>query len=567
MSFLKHFLYFLVLSMAITFTVWFFLGRPSIGLDDANIFLNYAKRFANGEGFTFNTGGERVEGFTSMLWVLICALFYKVSASPEPLILFFLLLVATLTITIVYREWAKGMQLMHKKIPGRTVLIIYSLFIIAVGPSYLTWSVLSLMENGIWNLLFCTAVVLTLRLYRNAFLTAAEKTGILLVIPLMVLARPEALVWVLLFLILLFIAAGRHRSGWLFPVLALCVFVVTVAVLTMFRLQYFGYPLPNTYYAKVSGDRMYNLVNGLQYMAGFLITYNPVITVLFSALVVAAGYSAVSSGALAKIMRSKEAGTGAATNVLIVTAVVLAGIAMVFITGGDHFGGFRFYQGLILVLAWGIPAMLWLWQAGTGTAARKYIIAGAVLFLLAAGANSLFDLKKTAQTQLGYEFYLASDGRTVAGLLNRCWPGAKPSVGVVAVGGFGLAYKGETVDLMGLNNTLMGHSSGSRRGIKNHAAFNKDVFYRLSPGILLPRPVEDKRAAGLLYAGLLNRNNFENQALKDIFNDARFIHSYCPYMITAAGGQVRMFGFVNKQALAKMETDTTILLTAISSIN
>ena len=57
---------------------------------------------------------------------------------------------------------------------------------------------------------------------------------------------------------------------------------------------------------------------------------------------------------------------------------------------------------------------------------------------------------------------------------------------MIAVGGFGLKYQGNTVDLMGLNNILMGHSAGDRKGIKNHAAFNKDVFYKLNPDMLLP---------------------------------------------------------------------------------
>ena len=42
---------------------------------------------------------------------------------------------------------------------------------------------------------------------------------------------------------------------------------------------------------------------------------------------------------------------------------------------------------------------------------------------------------------------------------------------------------------MGLNNTLMGHSSGDRIGIKNHAAFNKKVFYKLNPDVIFPDSV------------------------------------------------------------------------------
>lgn len=41
-----------------------------LGVDDAQIAFAYAAHQADGEGFVYNRGGERVEGFTAMLWVL-----------------------------------------------------------------------------------------------------------------------------------------------------------------------------------------------------------------------------------------------------------------------------------------------------------------------------------------------------------------------------------------------------------------------------------------------------------------------------------------------------------------
>lgn len=45
--------------------------------DDALISLRYAERFANGHGLTW-TAGERVEGYTDLLWVILNAAFYRV---------------------------------------------------------------------------------------------------------------------------------------------------------------------------------------------------------------------------------------------------------------------------------------------------------------------------------------------------------------------------------------------------------------------------------------------------------------------------------------------------------
>lgn len=37
------------------------LGRPCIGVDDANITLVYARNLSRGHGFVYTPGGERVE--------------------------------------------------------------------------------------------------------------------------------------------------------------------------------------------------------------------------------------------------------------------------------------------------------------------------------------------------------------------------------------------------------------------------------------------------------------------------------------------------------------------------
>src|SRR6185295_18846415 len=64
-----------------------FLSRtPLVGYDDANIFLVYARNIAGGHGFVYNVGGERVEGFTSPAWTLLCAAVMRITAHPEPVL-------------------------------------------------------------------------------------------------------------------------------------------------------------------------------------------------------------------------------------------------------------------------------------------------------------------------------------------------------------------------------------------------------------------------------------------------------------------------------------------------
>ena len=56
---------------------------PATGIDDANIFFVYARNVSAGDGFVFNPGRERVEGFTSLLWVLIAGLVTAVTTNPK----------------------------------------------------------------------------------------------------------------------------------------------------------------------------------------------------------------------------------------------------------------------------------------------------------------------------------------------------------------------------------------------------------------------------------------------------------------------------------------------------
>ena len=58
---------------------WWGYGNTAIGTDDANIYFVYMRNFAEGHGFVWNVGGEKVEGFTSLVWTLIGALCYRIT--------------------------------------------------------------------------------------------------------------------------------------------------------------------------------------------------------------------------------------------------------------------------------------------------------------------------------------------------------------------------------------------------------------------------------------------------------------------------------------------------------
>ncbi|MBS1745480.1 MAG: hypothetical protein JST21_04855 [Bacteroidetes bacterium] len=561
MQFLKQFIIFLGLVAAISFVANIYVGTGVIGIDDGNIFLNYAHHLSQGGGFVFNAHGEKVEGFTSFLWVVICAAFYLITSNPEWLLICFCCLLTTVTITIVYREIKKEIVQIYPK-AASYFFWMYCLFIISIGPSYFTWSVLTLMENALWNFLFTVMVLLVANCISQERQSVAKHIILVIAGCLLSLTRPESLAWNIVFTVILFWTSLQNKKKLFFPVLFfVCVAVVTAGFF-LFRLHYFGYLFPNTYYAKVSPDKMYNFTEGFKYAISFLGGYQAIVSLLFMVMAVMLIYSVFKLKILNKQKRQEIQYNILLTKHCIIAVIVLIGFVLPCTTGGDHFGGFRFYQDLMLLFAFGISTIIWLFKNFQlrKTEVKFVFLMIVVLFFGIMGINDLLDLKTPAKTQLNYEFVLARDGREMAESFNAILPVEKPSIGLIAVGGFGLKYDGNTVDLMGLNNTLMGHSPGDREGIKNHAAFNKEIFYQLNPDLLMPSKVKNLHEALIQYYNLLNENNFDNQAMKNIFNDERFQDSYSPYFLKGIADTTGLFVFINKTYTNSLMNDKNILV-------
>lgn len=553
MSFLKQLVLFFLLLSVITLVVFFYQGKPLAGVDDANIFMNYSKHLARGEGFVFNTGGERIEGFTSFLWVLICTLFYFISAHPELLMMFFLLILTSVAVTLVYREVFADLLLISEKFARRYFFPAYCIFLICIGPFFMAWSVLSLMENGLWNFLFVSLIILILRFYRTGQLSVKYTICFLVLGILLLLTRPEGLAWSLVFLLLLIVSAWKSRSGYLVPALFFLVMAGTVAALTFFRVKYFGYPLPNTWYAKVSHDKLYNLGEGLKYLVSFITNFHPVLTFLLVVLILTS-IRFLRKRNILQLLNSNAGNDSVRIRILIITFIIFIALALPLTTGGDHFGSFRFYQGSLLLFSWGIPSLFILfsdnYREQPATGIKQIALAASVSFLLLT-VGALYNLRNIPKTRMIFEFDLATEGRKLAKVLNGFWPQNKPSVGMIAVGGFSLRYEGTTIDLMGLNNILMGHSKGDRIGIKNHAAFNKDVFYQLHSDLVLPKQVANEKEAESFYAQLLSPDHFDNQAMKNIFQDDAFRSRYFPAILSANGNMI--FAFVSNNAMDSLQ--------------
>ncbi len=224
------------------------------GIDDSNIYFVYVKNFYEGHGFVYNINGARVEGFTSFLWTMILVGIYSLRfLAFEPTVLACCFLI-TAGLVFLYFRYVK----VRYSEPHAWVMVLFVL----LTPGFVDWNVFTLMDIGIWMLATSWATLL--------LLDGENKRMYFLLVFLLPFIRPEGMAFAF---VLVFLSTLREytqgvslkhavKSNAVFFLAA----ALAVGVLTAFRLWYFGYPFPNTFYAKVSMSLFANLKQAFFYL-------------------------------------------------------------------------------------------------------------------------------------------------------------------------------------------------------------------------------------------------------------------------------------------------------------
>lgn len=181
---LASFLFIIVCFLTVLYNNNYYL----IGIDDANIYFIYMKNFALGNGFVYNKGGELVEGFTSLLWTLIGSFFFLIFNNLQiPLLIFNLILLFYTVFNIL--------NYINDNVQKKSFLILF-LILFFLTPSFFDWTILSLLETGLWSFVL---VNITINLL-NTLKGKNKKVEFNVLMFLMVFIRPESLFFGILFL-------------------------------------------------------------------------------------------------------------------------------------------------------------------------------------------------------------------------------------------------------------------------------------------------------------------------------------------------------------------------------
>jgi len=295
-------------------------------VDDALISVRFAENFAQGRGLVFNLG-ERVEGYTNFLWLLVSALLYWPCR----------LLGVDIVHALVAATIASGAAVVALVVglsatlwPGRLWPLAAAAGLTMLDGDFGVWAVLGLEKHFLvmWALL---ALWLAVRPATSELRRALSIGGCLLCV---MLTRPDGGLFVAAFgasqliaLVQPVEARGALRS---FRAVALAGAVVVVGYGLYFaaRYAYFGYPLPNTFYLKVGGAKFEGWTRGVAYLKDFLVCHAWVPLAAVFAL----------------------PGLGRPT---VRTLALWVGLHALYVTyvGGDFYPGHRFYVVSIAPLA------------------------------------------------------------------------------------------------------------------------------------------------------------------------------------------------------------------------
>ena len=208
-------------------------------VEDAAISFSYAHHAATGEGFVAYPGGERVEGFSNPSWTLLLTALSALKISPwvAAKLLGALFGAGTLLLTSQILRELSG--------PERPAWIVsVGPLSLALGPQFLIWN-----ASGLENALLGFLMVWSLRV---AMMPRPpwEALGL----GLLAITRPEAPLYALLIGLCGAQHIGRNQGAtegikWLVSrgVMAL----TPLLAWELWSYQYFGWWLPNTYYAKL----------------------------------------------------------------------------------------------------------------------------------------------------------------------------------------------------------------------------------------------------------------------------------------------------------------------------
>ena len=212
--------------------------------EDTFIYFRFAANIAEGHGYVFNIGGERIESCSGLLWLGLLILLYHLPLhwilSTKLLCMVF----ASLCIAFTFRLSQRFVQ--------QRWLALFPPFLLVVSIPFYMWSPRGLETAFYWFTVLWLLDCITAPARRH--LWAFPAIAVLN-------ARPEGFLMVAAAIPYLFLCVRRESAFWRNTAIV----VLVTLMVTTWRFIYFHDLLPHPFYFKVNDDHAHHLRNVLVY--------------------------------------------------------------------------------------------------------------------------------------------------------------------------------------------------------------------------------------------------------------------------------------------------------------
>lgn len=269
----KWLILFIIMSLLLVYSVArTFFGDPHINTDDALITNIYAKHFAESGTLYYNTHEKPVDGYTSFLDVLFKAFLYRffftdiVKAGLFASLLYHLLLLLSLSfflfkIIYIYTKEKTDIPKYYEFFIALTGLSAFFLSDTIVDATMTYLETPLFLLAGFWAV-YLLPINQIKKIFHGLFLLALIA---------LTLTRPEGFLIAIILIVAYILIARFHlkQKTLQFNIAIIIAFFIILIIYFTWRIATFGYWAPNTYYAKTSALRRYEIIDGLQYLLAY----------------------------------------------------------------------------------------------------------------------------------------------------------------------------------------------------------------------------------------------------------------------------------------------------------
>lgn len=419
--------------------------------DDALISLRYADRLLDGQGLTWNDG-ERVEGYSNLLWILLVA---AAGFTGADLIAAARALGVACTAALLFAVAAGSLRRVSY---GNMAAGVIALAFTATAAPIVVWSIGGL-EQPLYGALLAIATGLTLDVLDRQRSDRSGRLGLSLTLGLLCLTRPDGALFTAVTSVSLLAA---RRWFWQAAVIPAGFYVAQLA----FRRLYYGEWVPNTALVKIAPSADHFRAGWEYLSAGF------------SALL---PFSALAVLSLATALASRERRRRG----IHLSLTVAGWCAYVVFIGGDIFPAFRHIVPLVVVFAFALAD-------GAAAAALRLQHRRAYLALAAALCLSLVipfaaRQKTDKQSRRAMTERWEWDCRELALQLKRAFERQRPLVAVTAAGCLPYWSELPSLDMLGLNDHYLPRHppAGIGRGMIGHELGDGRYVFDRQPDLIV----------------------------------------------------------------------------------